>query len=92
VSVEVRIPTVLRKHTAGEKAVRGAGSTIREVLGDLDARHAGLAEALVDADGSLQRFINMYLNDEDVRYLEQLDTAVNDGDIISILPAVAGGR
>ena len=91
-SIEVRIPTVLRKHTEGEKAVRGSGTTIREVLGDLESQHAGLTGALVDADGSLQRFINMYVNDEDVRYLGQLDTPVRDGDIISILPAVAGGR
>lgn len=89
--IEVRIPTVLRKHTAGEKAVHGSGGTIREVLGDLETRHAGLSEALMDEAGGLQRFINMYLNDEDVRYLEQLETPVRDGDVISILPAVAGG-
>ena len=89
--IEVRIPTVLRKHTGGEKAVRGEGGTIRDVLGDLEGRHAGLTDALLDADGGLQRFINMYLNDEDVRYLDQLDTKVKDGDVISILPAVAGG-
>ena len=89
--IEVRIPTVLRKHTDGEKAVRGDGSTIREVLDDLEGRHGGLSGALLDADGGLQRFINMYLNDEDVRYLAQLETPVKDGDVISILPAVAGG-
>jgi sulfur-carrier protein len=91
-SVEVRVPTVLRKHTGGEKAVRGQGSTIREVLGDLENQHAGLSEALLDDQGGLQRFINMYLNDEDVRYLEHLETPVRDGDVISILPAVAGGH
>jgi sulfur-carrier protein len=91
-SIEVRIPTVLRKHTGGERAVGGDGSTIAEVLKDLDAKHPGLREALLDDSGELARFINMYLNDEDVRYLQSLETPVKDGDTLSILPAVAGGR
>lgn len=86
-SIEVRIPTVLRKHTGGERAVRGAGATIREVL----ATHPDLLGAVLGEDGELVRFINMYLNDEDVRYLQALETGVSEGDIISILPAVAGG-
>lgn len=90
-SIEVRIPTVLRKHTDGQKVVHAEGSTIREVLEGIGAVHGGLSGAVISEDGSLARFINMYLNDEDVRYLDQLDTKVSDGDIISILPAVAGG-
>ncbi|MFP5224021.1 MAG: ubiquitin-like small modifier protein 1 [Actinomycetota bacterium] len=91
-SIEVRVPTVLRKHTGGERAVGGEGATIAEVLKDLDAKHPGLRDAVLDDSGELARFINMYLNDEDVRYLQSLETPVKDGDTLSILPAVAGGR
>jgi MoaD family protein len=90
-SIEVRVPTVLRKHTAGEKAVNGAGTTVREVIDDLNARHPGLKDAVVTDAGDLHRFINVYLNDEDIRFLGTLETPVKDGDILSILPAVAGG-
>lgn len=90
-SVEIRVPTVLRKHTGGEKVVIGNGSTVREIILGLGPQFPGLAEAVIASDGALARFLNMYINDEDVRYLEQLDTAVSDGDVISILPAVAGG-
>lgn len=90
-SIEVRIPTVLRKHTDGARVVTGEGATIGALLGDLDARHPGLRAAVLGEDGQLARFINMYLNDEDVRYLDSLETPVNDGDTVSILPAVAGG-
>ncbi len=90
-SVEVRVPTVLRKHTDGQKAVNGSGSTIRELIEDLDARHPGIKTAVVTDAGDLHRFINVYLNDEDVRFLGSLETPVADGDIVSILPAVAGG-
>ena len=88
---EVRVPTILRKHTGGARAIQGEGTTIREILGDLETRHPGLQAAIVTEAGELHRFINMYLNDEDVRFLGALETPVNDGDIISILPAVAGG-
>lgn len=91
-TVEVRVPTILRKHTGGERAVQGSGSTVKEVLADLDQRHPGLAGAVVTEAGELHRFINMYINDEDVRFLGSLETPVSDGDVISILPAVAGGR
>ncbi len=91
-TVEVKIPTILRPHTGGEARLTGDGSTLRDVLHDLDARHPGLLARLVANDGSLHRFVNVYLNDEDVRYLGALETEVNDGDVVSILPAVAGGR
>jgi molybdopterin converting factor small subunit len=88
--VEVRIPTILRPYTAGEKAVDGRGATLDELFADLDSRHPGLRERLVE-DGQLRRFVNVYLNDEDVRFLGGLETALADGDDVTILPAVAGG-
>lgn len=89
--VQVRIPTILRKFTGGEKAVSGAGGTLAELFADLDTRHPGLRGGLVDADGGLHRFVNVYLNDEDVRFLGAVDTPLSDGDVVTILPAVAGG-
>jgi MoaD family protein len=90
-AVEVRMPTILRKYTAGEKAVQGSGGTVREVIEDLDNRYPGVRAAVVTDGGDLHRFINMYLNDEDIRFIGSLETPVSDGDVISILPAVAGG-
>ncbi|MPZ74583.1 MAG: molybdopterin synthase sulfur carrier subunit [Nitriliruptorales bacterium] len=90
-SIEVRVPTVLRKHTDGQKTVAAEGSTLRELVVDLERRNAGLGAALVGDDGSLHRFINVYVNDEDVRYLGGIETPLVDGDTVSILPAVAGG-
>ena len=90
-AIEVRVPTVLRTHTGGEKKITGEGATLAELLEDLDARHEGLRAALVNADGQLHRFINVYANDEDVRFLGGLQTPLDDGDTVSILPAVAGG-
>lgn len=89
-AIEVRIPTILRNYTDGAKSVQGSGGTLAEVLGDLDGRHPGLRERLVE-DGSLRRFVNVYLNDEDVRFLGGLDAPVSDGDTLTVLPAVAGG-
>jgi len=89
-AIEVRIPTILRTYTDGAKKVEAAGSTLAEVLLDLDTRHPGIRERLVD-DKGLRRFVNVYLNDEDVRFLGGLDSAVKDGDDVTVLPAVAGG-
>jgi len=89
-AVEVRVPTILRNYTAGEKTVEGSGATLADLLADLDANYPGLRERLVDEKG-LRRFVNVYLNDEDVRFLGGLETAVTDGDSVTILPAVAGG-
>ena len=89
--IQVRVPTVLRKHTGGEKTVTGEGATLADLVADLETRNAGLGPALVGEDGSLHRFINVYVNDEDVRYLAGIATPLNDGDSVSILPAVAGG-
>ena len=90
-SIEVRVPTVLRKHTGGEKKVSGEGATLRELVADLERANGGLAAALLGDDGALHRFVNVYVNDEDVRYLGGIDTPLRDGDTVSILPAVAGG-
>jgi molybdopterin synthase sulfur carrier subunit len=89
--IDVRVPTVLRAHTDGRKSVPATGTTIAEVIDDLETRHPGLRDKMLTEAGELQRFINVYLNDEDVRYLGALQTPVADGDILSILPAVAGG-
>src|SRR5579859_1346105 len=89
-AIEVRIPTILRTYTGGAKAVEGAGATLGDLLGDLDSRHAGLRDRLVD-DAGLRRFVNVYLNDEDVRFLGGLTATVKDGDTVTVLPAVAGG-
>jgi sulfur-carrier protein len=90
-TVEVRIPTILRKHTGGARAVGSKGSTIGEVIEQLDADHPGLKSAIIADAGEIHRFINIYLNDEDVRFSGALETPVSDGDVVSILPAVAGG-
>ena len=90
-AVEVRIPTILRTYTGGAKAVEGAGAHPRRADRRPRARHPGPARAPGRRDGALRRFVNVYLNDEDVRFLGGLDTPVADGDTVTILPAVAGG-
>ena len=90
--VRVRVPTIFRRLTSGQAVVQGEGGTIREVLQDLDARYPGLAPSVITGDGDLHQFVNVYVNDEDVRYLGSLETSVRDGDVVAILPAVAGGR
>ncbi|MYT71580.1 MoaD/ThiS family protein [Streptomyces sp. cg28] len=89
-AIEVRIPTILRTYTDGAKAVEASGDTLAQLFADLDTRHAGIADRIVD-NGQLRRFVNVYLNDEDVRFLDGIDTKVSDGDNVTILPAVAGG-
>jgi molybdopterin converting factor small subunit len=90
-AIEARIPTILRSYTDGEKSVEGSGQTLADLFADLDTRHAGIRGRLVDDEGSLQRFVNVYLNDEDVRFLGGAETPLSDGDVVTILPAVAGG-
>ncbi|MGW7415586.1 MoaD/ThiS family protein [Streptomyces sp. NPDC054863] len=89
-AIEVRIPTILRTHTGGAKAVEGSGATLADLFADLESRHAGIQERIVDK-GELRRFVNVYLNDEDVRFLDGITTKLTDGDSVTILPAVAGG-
>ena len=90
-AVEVRLPTLLRASADGTPSVAADGATVGEVFGALTERYPGLKGQLVDDAGGLHKFVNVYVNDDDIRYLEQLDTKVADGDVISILPAVAGG-
>lgn len=87
----VKLPTLLRKHTAGEAEVEAAGATLGELLADLESRYPGLTLGFREEGGALQRHVNIYVNGEDVRYIGSLETKVEDGDIVSILPAVAGG-
>lgn len=89
-TVEVRIPTILRTYTGGEKIVTAEGTSLQELVANLDASYPGIGERLLD-DSGLRRFVNVYLNDEDVRFLDGLGTEVADGDSVTILPAVAGG-
>ncbi|AJT66838.1 MoaD/ThiS family protein [Streptomyces chattanoogensis] len=89
-AIEVRIPTILRTYTNNEKAVTGTGDTLADLFADLETRHAGIRARLVDGE-QLRRFVNVYLNDEDVRFLEGISTKLADGDSVTILPAVAGG-
>lgn len=89
-SIQVSIPTILRVYTGGEKRVTATGSTLQAVIADLESNYSGISERLVD-DGKLHRFVNIYVNDEDVRFSGGLDTEIADGDAVTILPAVAGG-
>jgi len=91
VSVSVRVPTQLRTLTGGAGEVPADGATVGEVLQGLDAAHPGFAERLFDEEGQLRRFVNVFLADEDVRFLQGLATPVADGQTVSIVPAVAGG-
>jgi molybdopterin converting factor small subunit len=91
-SVQVKLPTILRKHAGGEPKVSADGATLRDVLDDLETKYPGITKNVRSEDGGLHRFINIYLNDEDVRYLGSLETEVGEGDTVSILPAVAGGQ
>ena len=89
-AIEVRIPTILRTYTDGERAVAGSGSTVTELIDQLEADHAGIKERLIE-NGAARRFVNIYVNDEDIRFTGNLATPVADGDTVVILPAVAGG-
>jgi len=91
-SVTVRIPTPLRKLTDGADEVVVEGATIGALIDNLEAAHAGLKERLCDDSGEVRRFVNIYLNDEDVRFLQGRDTELKDGDEVSIVPAIAGGK
>jgi len=89
-AVTVSIPTILRTHTGGEKSVAASGKTLAEIIDDLEANHGGI-KARLGKEGSLHRFVNVYVNDEDVRFSGGLEAKVSDGDTVTILPAVAGG-
>ena len=90
-TVSVRLPTVLRPAANGQTAVEVGGSTVGEVVKGLIAEYPGLEDNLVDGEGGIRKFVNVYINDEDIRFLDKLDTQVSGGDEVTILPAVAGG-
>ncbi|MBS44223.1 MAG: molybdopterin synthase sulfur carrier subunit [Nocardioides sp.] len=93
-AIEVRIPTILRTYTGGEKSVEGAGATLAALIDDLESNHAGIKDRLVEEKNGaddLRRFVNIYVNDEDVRFLGGLEAELSDGDQVVVLPAVAGG-
>ena len=89
-AIEVRIPTILRTYTDGEKSVAGEGASLSALIDDLESNHPGIKDRLID-NGDLRRFVNVYVNDEDVRFLGGLEATLSDGDQIVVLPAVAGG-
>ncbi len=89
-SITVSIPTILRSYTANARSVNAAGDTLTDVISDLDKQFPGLGERLLE-NGELRRFVNIYINDEDVRFLGSLNAPLSDGDTITVLPAVAGG-
>jgi sulfur-carrier protein len=89
-AIEVRIPTILRTYTGGEKAVTASGATLAELIDDLEANHPGIKDRLIE-ESELRRFVNVYINDEDVRFIGSLEATLSDGDQVVVLPAVAGG-
>ena len=89
-AIEVRIPTILRTYTGGEKAVSGEGASLSALIEDLEDSHPGIKERLIE-NGDLRRFVNVYVNDEDVRFIGGLEATLSDGDQVVVLPAVAGG-
>jgi molybdopterin converting factor small subunit len=91
VSVSVRVPTILRTYTGGESEVSASGATLAEVLDDLDASYPGIKARILDDNGALRRFVNVYVGDEDVRFLDDLATPTPAGAKVSVIPAVAGG-
>jgi sulfur-carrier protein len=90
-AVQVKVPTILRSHTGGSKSVEASGDTLDAVLADVDSRYEGLRARLVDDEGKLHRFVNIYVDDEDVRFNGSLDAPVTENSTVTILPAVAGG-
>lgn len=90
-SISVRIPTILRSYTGGEAEVTASGSTVRDVVADLESSFEGISARILDDNGKIRRFVNVYVGEEDVRFADGLDTVTPDGSQISIIPAVAGG-
>ncbi|MEK6539304.1 MAG: ubiquitin-like small modifier protein 1 [Deltaproteobacteria bacterium] len=91
-SVKVRIPTPLRKITNGKDEVSASGKNIKELIDDIERQYPGLKERICESDGKLRRFVNIYVNDEDIRFKSNIDTELKTGDEVSIIPAIAGGR
>jgi molybdopterin synthase sulfur carrier subunit len=90
-SIQIRVPTPLRKFTAGAEAVTAEGTTVGALVDDIERRHPGIKEKICDDAGKVRRFVNIYINGDDIRFLSNLDSPVKDGDEVSIVPAIAGG-
>ena len=91
-AITVRVPTPLQRLTGGEAEVQAEGTTISEVVDNVEGNHPGIRERICEPDGELRRFVNVFVNEQDIRFLNGLATPVNDGDEVSIIPAIAGGR
>ena len=91
-AVSVRIPTPLRKFTDGKAEVEASGNTVAEMVDNLEANFPGIKEKLCDESGKLRKFLNIYLNDEDIRFMDSLETELRDGDSLALIPAIAGGK
>lgn len=89
--IEVRVPPILRKFTGGTSNIQGEGADVAQLIDDLDNQYRGLKSEIITSDGNVHRFINIYRNGEDIRYLDRLNTPLSSGDVVAILPAVAGG-
>ncbi len=90
-AVTIRIPTPLRKYTNGKDEINVEGKTLRELMDNLEKNYKGIGPRIMDEKGNIRRFVNIYLNDEDIRFKSNLDTVIKDGDVVSIIPAIAGG-
>ena len=90
-SIKVRIPTPLRRFTGGSEEVAVTAATIKALVADLERQYPGIQDRICDEQGKVRRFVNLYVNGDDIRFLNELDTAVKDGDEVSIVPAIAGG-
>ena len=91
-SVRVRVPTPLRKYTQGADEVNAQGGTVKALVEDMEKNYPGIKERICDENGKVRRFVNVYVNGDDIRFLQNLETALKEGDSISIVPAIAGGR
>ena len=90
-SITVRIPTPLRNLTGGQGEIQATGNSVSQLIDDVDKNHPGLKDRIYDEKGQLRRFVNVYLNEEDIRFLNGPETSTKDGDVVSIIPAIAGG-
>jgi molybdopterin synthase sulfur carrier subunit len=91
-AIEVRVPSPLQRLTSGAKTIQAEGATVRQIVDDLEARYSGFKDRIIGEDGDIRGFVNVYVNDEDIRFQQGLETSLKDGDSISILPAMAGGN
>jgi len=90
-SIQVRIPVQLRSLTSGQEVVTASGTSVQDIINDIEKQHPGVRDRICEADGRVRRFVNIFVNEEDIRFLQNLDTPVKESDEVSIIPAIAGG-